>query len=50
MVTHNLREGLALATRVAIQVAGRFAWEGSVDSDDRDSFELHYHDVVEGRA
>ena len=50
MVTHNLREGLALATRVAIQVAGRLAWEGTAAQADRDTFERHYHDVVEGRA
>jgi len=50
MVTHNLREGLELATRVAIQVAGRIAWEGPSDRLDRDGFERFYHDVVEGRA
>lgn len=48
MVTHNLREGLALATRVAIQVGGRFAWEGSVHEAVQDDFERHYHEVVEG--
>jgi heme exporter protein A len=50
MVTHNLREGLALATRVAIQVAGRFAWLGSPSEVERHDFESLYHDVVEGRA
>ncbi len=50
MVTHNLREGLALATRVAIQVRGSFAWEGAVRPGDRDAFEVHYHEVVEGRS
>jgi len=49
MVTHNLSEGLALATRVAIQVAGRLAWEGAGAAIDRDGFEHHYHEVVEGR-
>lgn len=49
MVTHNLSEGLALATRVAIQVSGRLAWEGSGTAIDRDGFEHHYHEVVEGR-
>lgn len=49
MVTHNLSEGLALATRVAIQVAGRLAWEGSGAAIDRDGFEHQYHEVVEGR-
>lgn len=50
MVTHNLREGLSMATRLAIQVAGRFAWEGVHDGRPRDDFERHYHAVVEGRA
>jgi heme exporter protein A len=50
MVTHNLREGLELATRVAIQVSGRFSWEGVAGDVDRDTFERHYHDVVERRA
>lgn len=50
MVTHNLGEGLALATRVAIQVSGRLAWEGSRDEIDREGFEHHYHEVVEGRS
>jgi heme exporter protein A len=49
MVTHNLSEGLALATRVAIQVAGRLAWEGADAVIDRVGFERHYHDVVDGR-
>ncbi|HUF75571.1 MAG TPA: heme ABC exporter ATP-binding protein CcmA [Longimicrobiales bacterium] len=50
MVTHNLTEGLALATRVAIQVAGKLAWEGAGAEIDRDGFERHYHEVVEGRT
>jgi heme exporter protein A len=50
MVTHNLREGLGLATRVAIQVAGRLAWEDSATAVDPDGFEHHYHAVVEDRA
>jgi len=50
MVTHNLREGLELATRVAIQVAGRFAWEGPAGLVERGGFERHYHAVVEGVA
>jgi len=48
MVTHNLKEGLALASRVAIQVGGRFAWEGAGADIARGDFERHYHDVVEG--
>lgn len=50
MVTHNLKEGLELATRLAIQVAGRFAWEGARADIDDHGFERLYHDVVEGRA
>ena len=50
MVTHNLGEGLELATRVAIQVSGRFACQGSVGEVERASFEHHYHQVVEGRV
>ena len=50
MVTHNLKEGLELATRVAIQVAGRLRWEGSVETHARADFEHHYHAVVEGEA
>ncbi|MDZ7779288.1 MAG: heme ABC exporter ATP-binding protein CcmA [Gemmatimonadota bacterium] len=50
MVTHNLREGLELATRVAIQVGGRFAWEGSVEGLIRSDFERFYHEVVEERS
>lgn len=49
MVTHNLGEGLQLATRVAIQVAGRLAWEGPTREIERDGFESFYHEVVEGR-
>lgn len=50
MVTHNLTQGLELATRVAIQVRGRFAWEGAREGVDPDSFEHVYHTVVEGAA
>jgi heme exporter protein A len=46
MVTHNLTEGLALATRVAIQVAGRFAWEGARADVEEVGFERFYHEVV----
>jgi heme exporter protein A len=49
MVTHNLTEGLRLATRVAIQVSGRIAWEGPASEIERDGFEAFYHEVVEGR-
>jgi len=50
MVTHNLVEGLELASRVAIQVEGRFAWEGGRAELDRVGFERFYHEVVEGRT
>ena len=50
MVTHNLTEGLALATRVAIQVGGRLAWQADAADVDRSGFEHLYHEVVEGRA
>jgi heme exporter protein A len=50
MVTHNLGEGLQLATRVAIQVAGRIAWQGATEDIERERFEMFYHDVVEGRV
>jgi ABC-type proline/glycine betaine transport system ATPase subunit len=33
LVTHNIDEGLELATHVAIQVAGRFASLGPRDGD-----------------
>jgi heme exporter protein A len=49
MVTHNLGEGLELSTRVAIQVAGRIAWQGPTSGIERDGFETFYHQVVEGR-
>ena len=53
LVTHNLTQGLELADRVAIQVRGRFAWEGrSTDVQARD-FEAFYRetvDHVEGRT
>jgi heme exporter protein A len=50
MVTHNLTEGLALATRVAIQIRGRLAWQSDAADVDRAGFEHRYHEVVEGRA
>ena len=46
MVTHNLHEGLEMATRIAVQVAGRFAWEGSRLEAGED-FQLEYHRIVE---
>lgn len=47
MVTHNLTQGLELSNRVAIQVRGRFAWEGRRDAVDAADFEHFYHSVVE---
>lgn len=47
MVTHNLTQGLALATRVAILTRGRFAWIGQ-RSDLPDNALVFYHEVVEG--
>ncbi len=47
LVTHNLTQGLELADRVAIQVRGRFAWEGgSTDVVARD-FEVLYQETVD---
>jgi len=50
MVTHNLSQGLELATSAAIQVSGRLAWRGPAAEIERDGFETFYHDVVEGRV
>ena len=50
VVTHNLREGLAMATRVAIQRGGRFVWEGASDAFDPVDFERHYHATIEEAA
>lgn len=49
MVTHNLTQGLELSNRIAIQVQGKFAWEGGRDEVDADAFEHFYHRVVESR-
>lgn len=50
MVTHNLTQGLELATLVAIQVRGRFGWRGRRDDVESDAFEHFYHRVVEDAA
>ncbi len=50
MVTHTLAQGLELSNRLAIQVAGRFAWEGARDEVDPAEFEHFYHQVVESDA
>ena len=49
MVTHNLTEGLALATRVAVMSGGRFAWEAEAGDLDGPTLERRYHEVVEAR-
>lgn len=49
-VTHNLREGVAMATRVVIQDRGRFVWEGPSDAFDAAGFERHYHATIEQAA
>ena len=48
LVTHNLPHGLSLATRVAICVRGRFAWEGRRSELGPDPTNF-YHDVAHGR-
>jgi heme exporter protein A len=50
MVTHNLIQGLELATLVAIEVRGRFAWYGPRGSVESGAFERFYHRVVEDAA
>ena len=49
MVTHNLREGLELGTRVAIMDRGRFLFDEPAAGLTCDALERTYHDVV-GRA
>lgn len=50
MVTHNLSQGLELSNRIAIQVRGRFAWQGTRGEVDAGEFEHFYHRVVENGA
>ncbi|GMR12476.1 MAG: ABC transporter ATP-binding protein [Gemmatimonadota bacterium] len=50
LVTHNLRQGLELADRVAIQVGGRFRWIEDRECVEASTFEALYRDVVEERA
>ena len=50
MVTHNLKEGLELATRIAIQASGRFVWTDEAAGVAREDFERHYHQVVEATS
>jgi heme exporter protein A len=47
MITHNLSEGLELATRVLIQHKGRLAFQASREEVDRVEFEGVYFKTVE---
>lgn len=47
LVTHNLTQGLELSDRAAIQVRGRFAWEGMTRTVSARDFETLYQDTVE---
>ena len=47
LVTHNLTQGHELADRAAIQVRGRFAWEGAADAVPRRDFEAFYQETVD---
>ncbi len=49
MVTHNLSEGVALATTVAIMNCGRFVWQGKRAELGND-FGQFYHGVIEGHG
>ena len=49
MVTHNLSEGVALATTVAIMNRGRFVWQGK-RAELGDDFGQFYHSVIEGHG
>jgi heme exporter protein A len=50
MVTHNLAEGLELADRVAVQVAGRWVSDEPRAGLDVRSFERLYHERVGGEV
>jgi heme exporter protein A len=47
LVTHNLGQGLHLADRVAIQVRGRLAYQGTRSQVEANGFERFYRDTVE---
>lgn len=47
LVTHNLTQGLELAGRAAIQVRGRFAWEGRTSDVPAHEFEVFYQETVD---
>jgi heme exporter protein A len=46
LVTHNLTQGLEIADRAAIQVRGRFAWEGRTSDVRVHEFEVFYQETV----
>lgn len=50
LVTHHLTRGLELADRVAIQVRGRFAFQGARAEVDPSGFERFYREAVETAA
>jgi heme exporter protein A len=47
LVTHNLTQGLEIADRAAIQVRGRFAWEGRTSDVRVHDFEVFYQETVD---
>jgi heme exporter protein A len=47
LVTHNLSQGLEIADRAAIQVRGRFAWEGRTSDVRVHEFEVFYQETVD---
>ena len=47
LVTHNLAQGLEIADRAAIQVRGRFAWQGPTSEVRAHEFEVFYQETVE---
>jgi heme exporter protein A len=50
LVTHNLTQGLELADRVIVQVAGRIVLDEPRAAIDEASFERRYREVVEGAS
>ena len=47
LVTHNLTQGLEIADRAAIQVRGRFVWEGMTRDVRVHEFEILYQETVD---
>jgi heme exporter protein A len=50
LVTHNVREGYALADRVAVQRGGRWVLEARCDEIGWDALEERYHDLFSTAA